>query len=570
MLLLFLLHIVITLLCLSAGFLSYHFSLRSKNANIQYRPVTFYLITGLIALTLVSQVMVLFFPLDGYCLLGISLLIILLLYVSRKRFTAFVAHIFNALKKQGSLGLAMIFVLWIMVLVLNAGPTMMDDTESYHIQMIKWADEYGTVPGIVNLHERFGFNSSWFISISFFIPDTHQLNFYTLLNGVISFWFCSFLAGQLSHLLARKESKSISSLDLAVILVLFFCLFGWPMIRGNSMTANYDFITTFIVSVLFIKLLQKGKETTNNPFRTEWIIWPVYLFTVRIVNYPLLLLSLYGFYFLLKSRQWRHVTLLAGIALCLVLPFIARNIMVSGYPFYPSAAFNIFNVDWKADTRIMHGLVDYIQYYNRVNEMFIPIEETAKLRFPDWVVEWFRYMFMYDKPLVVTGLAGFLLSLVFIKKFVRIFSLPLRFFVIILGMQLLSWFFIAPDPRFAYGCLLCGVMLVPILLLNKRTIIINGKILYFVCICLLTAILVYVALKPGRNKEYQNFLVPYRLPQPPVSEIIIDNIRLNVPERVLGNWNPRCYATDLPCLYIIDPRLRARGSNIRDGFRLDK
>ena len=43
-----------------------------------------------------------------------------------------------------------------MVLTLNAGPTVMDDTDSYHIQMVKWIQEFGSVPGIANLHLRFG------------------------------------------------------------------------------------------------------------------------------------------------------------------------------------------------------------------------------------------------------------------------------------------------------------------------------------------------------------------------------------------------------------------------------
>ena len=570
MLLLLLLHIVITLLCLSTGFLSYHYIVRDKSVNNQYRPIIFYLITGLISLTLVSQLLVLFFPLKGYWLHGLSLLVIVLLLIARKSFMEFVAHIFNELKKQGSLALAIILILWIMVLVLNAGPTMMDDTESYHIQMIKWANEYGTVPGIANLHERFGFNSSWFISIGLFIPETHQVNFYTLLNGIISFWFCSFLVSQLSHLLDKQKGKSISSSDAGIILILLFCFFGWPMIRGNCTTANYDFITTFIVSVLFIKLLQRRREITDNPFTAEWIIWPVYLFTVRIVNYPLLLLSLYGFYCLLKGNQWRHLTILSGVSLCLVLSFIARTVILSGYPFYPSAAFNIFNVDWKADTGMMKGLIEYIKYYNRVNVMFVPLEETSKLNFPGWIVPWFRYLFMYDKPILITGLSGFALSLLLIKNFIRIFSTHFRFFITVLAIQLLSWFFIAPDPRFAYGPLLCGVMLLPALLLNNKTININRKVLYYTFVCLVTVIMAYIILKAGRNKSYQNFLLPYRLPQPPVREIIIDNIHLKIPEKVLGNWNPRCYATDLPCMYIVDPKLRARGSNISDGFRLGK
>ena len=63
----------------------------------------------------------------------------------------------------------------------------------------------------------------------------------------------------------RKANQFLPQISVLSLSCSSAC-FGWPMIRGNSMTANYDFITTFIVSVLFIKLLQRGKEITNNPF----------------------------------------------------------------------------------------------------------------------------------------------------------------------------------------------------------------------------------------------------------------------------------------------------------------
>jgi hypothetical protein len=245
-------------------------------------------------------------------------------------------------------------------------------------------------------------------------------------------------------------------------------------------------------------------------------------------------------------------------------------VILAGYPFYPSMAFDVFRVDWKADPDMIKGLLDYIKYYNRVNEMFIPIEDTAKLNFPGWAVAWFRYMFLYDKPVLIAGLAGFLIALAFLKRFIQIFAFPLRFFVSVLVIQLISWFWVAPDPRFVYGCLLCGVMLVPVILLHGKTIMISGRLYHYLITGLSAFILAYTVLKGVRSKDYSNFLLPQQLPQPPVKEVIVDNIRLKIPERILNNWNPRCYATDLPCLYIVNPKLHARGNNIRDGFRLEK
>ncbi len=69
----------------------------------------------------------------------------------------------------------------------------MDDTSSYHIQMVKWIQEFGSVPGIANLHLRFGFNSSWFTSIALFSYPVSGLNIYSSLNGLLSIWTGYFL-----------------------------------------------------------------------------------------------------------------------------------------------------------------------------------------------------------------------------------------------------------------------------------------------------------------------------------------------------------------------------------------
>jgi len=140
----------------------------------------------------------------------------------------------------------------------------------------------------------------------------------------------------------------------------------------------------------------------------------------------------------------------------------------------------------------------------------------------------------------------------------------------VLAAQFLSWFFIAPDPRFVYGCLLCGALLLPVILLRNRNIVISGRLSIFIFVVLIAGVMVYAVMKTGRNKSYQNFAVPVSLPQPPVKEVVVDGIIMYIPERILSNWNPRCYGTELPCLYILDPNLRARGKSITDGFRLVK
>src|SRR5262249_11689983 len=158
--------------------------------------------------------------------------------------------------------------------------------------------------------------------------------------------------------------------------------------------------------------------------------------------------------------------------------------------------------------------------------------------------------FKYDKIPVIAGAAGFVLNAIFLKRMRRLYTSPVLIFLGVLILQFITWFWIAPDPRFVYGGLLCGVMLLPILFMGKNNVAKNKVSAYFLII-LAVCILAYSGLKTIREKDYRHFLLPVSLPQPPVKEITVDHIVLRIPEKIFNNWNPRCYATPLPCVYKI-------------------
>ena len=135
--------------------------------------------------------------------------------------------------------------------------------------------------------------------------------------------------------------------------VLIFCLVAWPMIRGNAATANYDFITTCCIIILFVETALSSK----NDFLQEWMTWPVYLFTVRIINYPILLLTLLSLVHVYRFQKIRCFSVNFLLVLLLIVPFIARNVILSGYPFFPVYQPDFFSFDWKADKKLTSDIV---------------------------------------------------------------------------------------------------------------------------------------------------------------------------------------------------------------------
>jgi hypothetical protein len=567
MLSLFLLHIIITGVCLCTGFLFYEIVAKNKYENSGYKPLAIYLISGLIFLTIFFQVLVLFSPINIVSQL-ISVMLLSMLALSRKgAFSNFIEHVATEIKKQSVLFFITACSIWLLLLFLNAGKTMMDDTESYHIQMVKWIKEYGTVPGLVHLHQRFGFNSSWFTSIAIFIPQSGTLNFYTALNGVLSLWLSVYLIG----LIANKQAAH-RLLPLAATVALAVCIISWPLLRGNASTSNYDFITMLVIFILFTETLKTSFPLKKLPFLPEWFIWPAYLFTIRITNFPLLLLSVVAFICLWREKERTKLFICCFVSLLLVIPFLARNTILSGYSFYPSMYFDWTSVDWKANKEKTVELLRYIKYYNRVSTGFLPLETTAAMNFSQWTKAWITYMFTYDKLIFIPGISGLVLEFFLLARRNPRFSFAARIFVLTMSLQLIVWFVVAPDPRFIYGCLLCGVLLLSLRLfslLKTRGILIRHSSTISLLIIAI-AISAFTILKVSRGSEPINLLIPGRLPQPPVQTIVIDSISIHIPEKIMNNWNPRCYATELPCAYSIDPAVRTRGATIKEGFRLEK
>ena len=456
--------------------------------------------------------------------------------------------------------LILFFLTWTVILLINAGPTMMDDTESYHIQSIKWIQEYGSVPGIVNLHVRFGFNSSWFSSAALFSFSSKTTGGFTVMNSIISVWLCYWFIEKFNHF--QKENNVQSAF--AVLSIFIVSLAIWPLIRGNAATTNYDFITTSIVLILFTEVFFSEKTSPS----IEWIIWPVYLLTVRLINFPLLLLSLFAFTLFIKQKQTKQLLLPTVYCLLLTVPFLIRSIIIAGYPFYPATYFDFTNVDWKPDPQVTEGFLEFIKYYNRVSTTYFDIEQTKALG-SAWVPAWFQYLFPYDKIVVLAGFTGILLTV--IKIFIRKNNHSTSIITGLMILWLISWFLVAPDPRFVYGILLFGTFLLAYHLISFIKDRGSLKFLLNVVIILMIAGLsYYLVSKPLKQTKYRNWVSPLQLPQPTVKEPVIDGITFRIPELINNNWNIRCYGTELPCLYRIDHRLKPRGKNIRSGFHLEK
>lgn len=74
-------------------------------------------------------------------------------------------------------------------MLLSSLQSVNGDTQIYHLQVIRWQYEYGTVPGIANLYPRLGLNSNWLGLISLFNIHLSGHENFNYLNAALVIWF---------------------------------------------------------------------------------------------------------------------------------------------------------------------------------------------------------------------------------------------------------------------------------------------------------------------------------------------------------------------------------------------
>lgn len=546
---------LITFFCFGTGFLWYRF--QSATA-----PLINILFSGLIIITCISQAVNIIIPLDSSFFTTYGLFLLVALLFQRKSFFALTKRIFYNVRRADNWLFFTGAAFLLMILTQASGPIIMDDTESYHMQLVIWAKSYPVVPGLANLHERYGFQSAWFSAAAFFFQGPSHANLYASLNATISCWFslyCIYLA------LNRKTVQPALSFALILLLIIFVC--SWPIIRGGSANLNYDLVGTLLITIFIIQQVCSLTDGKTIITPTEWILWPAFLFTVRITHFPFLLPALAALVAYRKQVRTILPACIVSAVLCAAL--LTRNYITSGYLFFPSMAFNVFNPDWKVEASRIESLLEFIRYYNRVADHLQEIQVTKNQGALGWVPAWFQHLAFLDKALVMVALPGLLIISITIKK------LPggnkryaMRALVLTLLLSLVCWMLIAPDPRFAYASLaIAGVGF--IVLATKHWIgRVPASILSYSLGVVALLLITYTGHKIITNVDYRNPVHPVTIPSPPVRVININGMPFYIPEAIRNNWNARCFASPLPCLYEVRPGLTPRGKSLSDGFKI--
>jgi hypothetical protein len=422
-------------------------------------------ISGLLVTGFICNLLCLFTPLGLFSQLllltgtGIGVVVF-------KKQTLFVIKYNSSLLKQVPFLVLLLSTAYLFILAyLSSLPSSHVDDGLYYSTSIKWLQEYGTVKGLANINPRIAFNSSWFVLQAHHSFSFLRIGVFNDLNGLL--FFLIFIYNLGGVLMLFRGNYSFYNLLRAVILLPVICFHHTA--ESDFMLFNINFLSspsadipaavlTWFIFLLLIENAKAFRETNGQQeLQGVFLLYCVMLVTIKLTTAPVLLLPLFLWMNNWRKRQFKTVVLMGLFSVILLLPWLIRNVLLSGYLVFPFSAIDIFNVDWKLPIENVYWFESAVKAYAISGQP----EISNAVSLSSWFPAWFHKLNFVNSVLlilvVLCTIFYVLLAVVqLVKKGISFFSTHLAYVLtlIIAASGILLWFLKGPDFRFGYGFIL--------------------------------------------------------------------------------------------------------------------
>lgn len=400
------------------------------------------LMMGILGLTVYAEIFSLFHRV-GFAATGILFFLDLLILIGfRKDMGFYFFKIYNAINRKYILAILLILIPFFLVIATQSPDFY--DTSLYHGQAIQWIEKYGVVKGLGNLHNRFAYNSAFLCLQALFSWNSilgqslHGVNAY--LGLIMSVYALISFAR-----LKRKESKIYIS-DFFNLLILFFIFNS----LGSIASPNTDFFAMLISLYVLLKWLREYEEKT---VATRYIygtlcILIIYGVTLKLSIVPFIILAIKPVIHYIRRKNYKIFFRYCVVAMGVVLPFLVRNFLISGYLLYPYASLDVFCVDWKMPSYTVifdnHEILTWGRGLNDAAKIGTP--------FTEWFREWFLGLETNYKILLVLNGVLICFSILFVVNVIKLKrQSEMADLLLVIGVSISSlcmWIFTAPLIRY--------------------------------------------------------------------------------------------------------------------------
>lgn len=421
--------------------------LRGKEAY-QCRKETSYLYAGIGAVTVYAQFFSIFWKVGLWANL-ILLLICILCVVALKR--QFLEELQTCRLTISPIKAVLILALFLIFAYGTSTGIIHYDTGLYHAQSIRWIEEYGVVPGLGNLHSRLAYNSAAFCLSALYSMAFLGGQSYHCAAGFLAF----LLALVCMEAFTRERIKSPRISDFARLAAVYYLL----IIFDEMVSPASDYFMVLLVFFIIIRWLDlmEWKERLYLPYAFLDVLGVVVL-TVKLSGALILFLVLKPAFMMIREKRGKDIFRFLSLGVLTVLPFLVRNVILSGWLIYPFTALDFFSFAFK----IPKGMAEYdareIQVYGRG---FSDVERYGE-PIMDWLPEWIRNLDATNKAFLAMALGGVILLLLLTVYAIWKKKKDMIDFLHVAGtlaVCFLFWLFSAPLIR--YGCVF--LWLLPVL-----------------------------------------------------------------------------------------------------------
>lgn len=481
------------------------------------------------------------------------------------------------------------WLFWIIILIVSFlfanhsfGPITHYDMGLYHLQAVRWATQYPIVPGLGNLHNRLAFNNSHFLyvallGISPWFPGSHHLANGLLLLVLFTQIFLSTFK-MLSKLNYSRSHKLLNNSEKLQINQLFEVLLLAPVLNiilsGSASNISPDvpiFILGIILSSKLLELLTNSKDSKEVNFALFFIVIVASVGITVKLNFAVLGVSAS---FLALYTWWKKIVKLGSfnsrkIVVCIflsvlliVVPWMIRGIILSGYVAFPSTIGSL-PLEWRVPSAVALELTNWMRSWARKPG----VHWNEVLGNWDWLKPWIhrmlakRNIFDFVIPLGL-AIGGIFLPLLFRNKnnLVAKRSVLYWFFLFPPILNIIFWFFVVPMIRYAgssFWILGAGTIALAVAKLSKLKRIIT---VLFISLLFLTPLGIFEQILGGERLLISEF---HTIPIVKLSKFETrSGLVVYIPKKGDQCWNAK-----LPCTPYPNPDLRLRKEgNISKGF----
>lgn len=388
---------------------------------------------GIPSLLIVLPLLHFLFPINFYTLLGLCLISLSYWFLNRKRILGAIDKIVRFLAVFSKVELLLGVLLILSFSFIASWGVLNYDAGCYHYQFLRWIEDYPTVVGLGNIEERLGFNSNYFIlSAPFtmrFLLDEPLLTLQGLLVTLMFGWMLFEMV---------KSNYSFNSIFLFLLHLLLVAI-NILHFADSSTDVVPNQIVFYLVAYLVLHPLR---------WKTDCLLLfmlPIAIITLKLSLAVFALLSLVALFRLIQSKDFKSASFVVVASSLILVLWLIRNIILSGYLIFPMYELDFFNVDWKVplDVAIAErsfiksgALWQFKNLYNNAMTLFYA---------PEW-----KYFHTYTIGVlfVIIGLSIPLFIYGVVKN--RLSNDEILLYSILLFGVAFSYIS-APDFRFSYG-----------------------------------------------------------------------------------------------------------------------